>query len=358
MKILLFPFALIYHFVLFLRHKLFDIGILPSESFGLPVICIGNLNLGGTGKTPHTEYIIRLFMKQHEIAVLSRGYKRKTKGFILGSSEKTSDEVGDEPKQYISKFPNITVAVDEQRRSGIKQLLKLQKPPEIILLDDAFQHRYVKPGLNILLTDYHNLYTKDYLVPAGRLRDIKSSAKRADIIVVTKTPAVFSPFIEQNLLESLKPKRSQTIYYSFLKYGNLKPVSNSNKLSIPRSISTILLITGIENPYPLKEHLNNKCIDLIHMPFSDHHVYSEKEINDIVYSYNAIIGRNKIIITTEKDAARLADSPYFRSLENLPLFFQPIEIGFHQKTGISFDEYISDYVRKNLTNKQLHQRKD
>jgi tetraacyldisaccharide 4'-kinase len=356
MRILLFPLALLYHALLVIRHMLFDIGILPSESFNLPVIGVGNLNLGGTGKTPHTEYLIRLFWKTHKVAVLSRGYKRKTKGFLLGTSESTAEDLGDEPKQYLNKFTDITVAVDEQRRRGIKQLLKMENPAEIIFLDDAFQHRYVKPGLNILLTDYHNLYTKDFLVPAGRLRDIKSSAKRADIIVVTKTPSVFSPFIEQSLLESLKPKKGQLIFYSYIKYGNLKPVNNLNQIIIPRSISSILLVTGIENPYPLKEYLNNKCIDLIHISFPDHHEYTEKDLSDIAYNFDKIIGRNKLIITTEKDAARLTDSPYFRTLENLPLFYQPIEIGFHKRSGISFDEYINDYVRKNSPDKRLHKR--
>ncbi|PKP52593.1 MAG: tetraacyldisaccharide 4'-kinase [Bacteroidetes bacterium HGW-Bacteroidetes-1] len=354
MKLLLFPFTLIYQLVLSIRHLLFNLGILHSESFEIPVISVGNLSMGGTGKTPHIEYLVRLLKKNYRVAILSRGYGRKTKGFVLGNDQMTSMEIGDEPKQYLQKFSDITVAVDEKRRNGIRKLLNSPNSPHLILLDDAFQHRYVKPGLNILLTDYHNLYTKDYIVPAGNLRDNISAAKRADIIVVTKTPAIFSPFIERDLYASIKPTPDQKLFFSYIQYGNLTSVVKSNKIYVPRSIGTILLLTGIANPYPLKEYLNDKCNDIMHMDFPDHHPYTEKDFQKIASNFDSIIGKNKMIVTTEKDAMRLTDSPYFRTLENLPLFFVPIEIRFHDRGGSSFDEMLLEYVRKNHENYRLY----
>lgn len=350
------PFAWVYQVLLIIRHLFFDLGIFPSERFSVPVISVGNLSLGGTGKTPHIEHIAYLLEKKYRLAILSRGYKRKTKGFIVANQTMTVADLGDEPQQYFNKFKNITIAVDERRRRGIQRLLLTENPPEIILLDDAFQHRFVKPGLNILLTDFHQLYTNDYLLPVGTLRDSVAAAKRADVIVVTKTPSVFSPFTEKDLIDRIRPRKHQKLFFSFIKYGKMKPVgkvSTQVAFSPSKSIGTILLITGIANPYPLKEYLASKCNDLVHFNFPDHYVFTEKNLKDIADNFNNIIGKNKMIITTEKDATRLTESPYFCEIESMPIYYVPIEIGFHKREGISFEEYLNEYVRKNHTDNKL-----
>ncbi len=350
MKILLLPFSWVYHFVVFLRHLFFDIGLLRVHSFDLPIIGVGNLSVGGTGKTPHIEYLIRLLKQDFRIATLSRGYGRTTKGFILAGVETKAGIIGDEPRQFSLKFPEVSVAVDEDRVHGVSTLLKSDPTPELILLDDAFQHRYIKAGLNLLLTDYHQLYTEDYLLPAGRLRDSKAAARRADIIIVTKTPNVFSPFIAEDLRSRLKPLPHQRLFFSFIKYGNFEPLRQSESVFVPKSVSSILLVTGIANPYPLKEFLLSKCTELLELAYPDHHIYSEKDFHHIVNTFESIIGKNKLIITTEKDAVRFRDSDYFRIIEKLPVFYVPIEVGFHKNQGYTIDEMINDYVRKNSRN--------
>lgn len=346
MKIFWMPLAWLYHLVLFFRHLSYDTGLISSRAYAFPVICVGNLSLGGTGKTPHIEYLIRLLKPAWRIATLSRGYGRITRGYLEATPDLTASEIGDEPRQFASKFPDISVAVDERRVRGIQKLRKKTSPPEIVLLDDAFQHRKVKAGLNLLLTDYHQLYSDDFLFPAGQLRDTKSSAKRAQAIIVTKTPAIFSPFLEENLRSRLKPKHDQLLFFSYIKYGGFVPVSSKEKNCLTKNPSSILLVTGIANAYPLKEHLGTRCNELVEISYPDHHAYTEKDFLKISNAFGAILGKNKLIVTTEKDAMRFKDSPYFRILENLPLCYVPIEVAFHQNKGIQFDEYILDYVRK------------
>ncbi|MDD3637477.1 MAG: tetraacyldisaccharide 4'-kinase [Bacteroidales bacterium] len=345
MRIILLPFLWIYQLVLILRHALYDWGVFRSTSFKIPVVCVGNLSMGGTGKTPHIEYLIRLFANKYKTAVLSRGYGRSTKGFLLAKGEMTYRDIGDEPMQYFKKFKNVTVAVDEKRVRGVNTLLNSPSPPEIILLDDAFQHRAIRAGLNILLTDFHNLYPNDFLFPAGHLRDITAAAKRADIIIVTKTPKVFSPFTRRRLIEIIQPKPSQTLYFSYLSYGRMIPVGETRQTATPRRISTILLFCGIANPYPLQDFLQNKCTELITVDFPDHHIYTQKDMHHIVNEYENILGKNKIIVTTEKDAMRLIDSPYFSLFKNIPLFYVPIEVNFHEDEQQSFDQQLNEYVR-------------
>ena len=228
MRKLLLPISFIYAFVLFLRHKLYDWGILKSKSFNIPNICVGNLNLGGTGKTPHIEYLVRLLSEEYKIAVLSRGYGRKTKGYILANDSHNHNDIGDEPLQYHKKFNNIVVAVDEDRCEGVTRLLKEEYQPQLILLDYAYQHRKIKAGLNILLTDYYNLYSNNHLVPTGILRDIKKAANRADIIVVTKSPNVISPYNKRDVENSLKPLPHQKVFYSYIDYQEFKPFSKTS----------------------------------------------------------------------------------------------------------------------------------
>ena len=230
-KIILFPVACLYGFVVGIRNKLFDWKLLPSKSFNIPVISIGNLSTGGTGKTPHTEYLAALLKEKYKVAILSRGYRRKTRGFIMVTPELTQLDIGDEPMQYMKKFPDVVIAVDEDRKRGIAKILASKPDTEVILLDDAFQHRYVKPGKSIILTDYHHLFVNDYLLPSGMLRERIKGARRADLIVVTKTPKVFSPITRRNLVKELNPERHQQLFYSHVAYESpvpLKLCSNQN----------------------------------------------------------------------------------------------------------------------------------
>ena len=351
MRLLLYPFSLIFHFVLSVRHLLYDMGILKSTSYAIPTIGVGNLSLGGTGKTPTVEYLTRLLLPDYRIAILSRGYKRKRKGAFILDKDTKADQAGDESRQYKLKFPEVTVAVAENRNKGMQLLLRLNPPPTAVLLDDVFQHRAIKPGLNILLTDYHKLYPDDYLLPAGNLRDTQYAAKRADVIVVTKTPKVLSPYVKDEIIRAIKPGLTQKVFLSYLEFSTPYVIGAPSKPRVFKEVSSILLVTGIVNPYPLLEHLRRKCTDLFHKSFSDHHSFKEKDLLDIRKTFEHIIGRNKIIVTTEKDAARLADSPYFSHLEDLPVLVQPVRMAFHPSEYGSFDQTILNYVRKAAANR-------
>ena len=326
---------------------LFNIGILKSESFPVPIIGVGNLSLGGTGKTPFVEYLVSLLIEEKQIATLSRGYGRETKGFLLAKPESSYKDIGDEPMQYFHKFGNtITVAVDEKRRNGIRQLLKLNKKPEIVLLDDSFQHRYVKPGLSILLTDYHKLYPDDYLLPAGTLRDTISAARRADIIIVTKTDRILSPFIRKDIVKKINAKPHQQLFFSYITYSNFVSFPGVKKYATKKKPSLIILFSGIANPAPLVEHVRLMCGELITFHFEDHHVYQEKDLVKIKREYDEAFINNKIILTTEKDAMRLINSPYFCLIKNLPLYYIPIRVKIHKEDRQRFTNQIIEYVKK------------
>lgn len=348
MRKLLLPISFIYSIVLFLRHKLFDWGILKSKSYNIPNICVGNLNLGGTGKTPHIEYLARLLSDNYKIAVLSRGYGRKTKGFLIADSSHSHEDIGDEPLQYFKKFNKITIAVDEDRCNGIEKLLHREETPQIILLDDAYQHRKIKPGLNVLLTDYYNLYSNDNLVPSGNLRDIKKAAKRAEIIVVTKSPEVLTPYYERDVENSLKLLPHQKLFYSYIEYQDFQPFSKCSYNINIKDTKTVLLLCGIANTYSLENHIKRKYNTISFMKFDDHHDFTEKDIDRIIERYNHMIGRNKVIITTEKDAMRLQNSSFINKLDNIPVFTIPIKIKFHNKGNSNFDDEILNYVKNNL----------
>ena len=351
-RIILFPFAWIYGLIIHIRHRLFNLKILKSESFPIPVIGVGNISLGGTGKTPFVEYIIRLLIKDYKIATLSRGYGRKTKNFIIGDQFSKYQDVGDEPMQYIKKFgKKITVSVIERRRAGIKTLIENDNKLDLVLLDDAFQHRYVKPGLSILLTEYHNIYSGDYLLPVGRLRDVKKAAKRADIIVVTKTDRVLSPIVRADIEAKLKPEKYQKLLFSYLCYGKLVVLPGWDKYEIPSTLGTVILFTGIAYAYPLKDHLYKQCSDLQIIDFPDHHVYSRKDFQRIRKLYDDSFTQKKIVVTTEKDAMRLINSPYFSELTSVPVFYLPVEVKLHNGDEEIFNEQILNYVEKNRRNR-------
>jgi tetraacyldisaccharide 4'-kinase len=290
-----FPFSLIYALVVYVRNLLYDIGFFKSITYKTPTVCVGNLSVGGTGKTPMIEYLIRL-MGEKEVAILSRGYKRRSKGFLVATQNCSVEDLGDEPFQLYKKFPQITIAVDSDRRNGIEQLQNSIKP-EVILLDDAFQHRRVKPSFSILLTAYDNLFFNDWYLPTGNLRDSKLEKKRADIIIVTKCPESLLKDERTSIYKRLKPTKNQKVLFCSLKYANVfKNAKGTIELSALKS-EKIALVTGIASPKPLVSHLKGLDAEFKHFEFSDHHYFSNKEI-DQFRDFN-------IILTTEKDYVRL-----------------------------------------------------
>lgn len=348
MNILLAPFAWIYALVLSIRNWLYDCGILKSRSFSVPTICIGNLALGGTGKTPHTEYLIRFLKDKVNVAVLSRGYGRMTKGYLLAKEDSGYEDLGDEPLQYHHKFKDILVAVDENRCEGVDNLMEFAPDTNVILLDDAYQHRQIKPGLSILLTEYYNIYKNDRLVPAGKLRDVKSAAKRADIIIVTKSPRVLLPYDKRDMVNMIDAKPYQKIFFTYIDFQDLVPVNETARSTKLQDIKSVYLFCGIANPYPLEDHLKRKYNTLITNYYDDHHCFTDTDIDVILDGFNSVIGKNKIIVTTEKDLMRLTKVSYLSRFENVPLFTIPIEVRFNDKKEEEiFNNLILEYVGKN-----------
>lgn len=325
---------------------MFDWGFIKSKSYKIPIICVGNIALGGTGKTPHVEYLINLLKDKFKVAVLSRGYGRNTSGFIIADNKMTYKKIGDEPMQYLHKYPEIIVSVDEDRCEGVERLLRLKKEqrPDVILLDDAYQHRRIRPGLNILLTDFHNIYSKDDLVPAGTLRDIKHAAKRADIIIVTKSPSVLSPYDRQYAKDSMKPLFRQKVFFSSIRYKSYCPLNKFSQGFDPENASNVLLFCGIANPELLLDFLRRKHNNITTFYFNDHHCFTREDVKKIVNDYKRAIGKDTIVVTTEKDAMRLVNTPYFTYFKNIPIYSIPIEVYFSEKDNDKFNSTILDYV--------------
>lgn len=359
LRIILFPFSILYGCIAFIRNKFYDIGIFASKEFEIPTISVGNLTVGGTGKTPHIEYLIRLLKPEFYIATLSRGYGRKTTGFVLSDTQSTAKDIGDEPLQFKKKFSGLRVAVDGQRVRGIKNLLKEFPSLQTILLDDAFQHRAVKPGLNIVLTDFSKLYLNDYVVPTGSLREFKSGIQRADIIIVTKCPEILLPIERKRLLTEINPMPHQHVYFSYIKYGDFIPVigDGTNPLAkeyyFERNFSMALL-TGIANTKPLEYYLKDKVKNIIPIKYNDHHHFKNADMDSIQKIFNNIASANKIILTTEKDAMRLKNPEYAEVVKHLPLFYIPIEIEFHNRDKQEFNEQLLHYVRANQKHSSIH----
>jgi len=321
---------------------LFDIRVLPSAKFEIPVISVGNLIAGGSGKTPTVEYLVRLLGENSNIATLSRGYKRKTKGFRLAGENETVETLGDEPLQYHQKFTRINVAVCEKRKTGILELIKNVAELYTVILDDAFQHRFVKPQLSILVTDYFKLYTQDWLLPLGRLREPISGRKRADIIVVTKTPRIFSPIVRKQLIEDVKPFPGQLVCFSYINYHPFEPVfkGHCDFSSKTENVYSILMISGIGNPGPMEEYLRRLCTDLEILEFPDHHQFIEKDLLMLKDKYKHLPTKRKIIVTTEKDAKRLQNAEAEAILGDLPIFYTPITFEFHPTDKLVFDKAV------------------
>ena len=352
---LLYPFSLIYGVVTYIRNKLFDWQILPSKSFDVPVIAIGNLSVGGTGKTPHTEYLIRMLQAHdYKVAVVSRGYKRKTKGFVPATENSTAQEIGDEPFQMKKKFPSLIVAVDEKRARGIEKLLELYPDIDVVLLDDAFQHRWVKAGFYILITNYFKPFNKDFLLPTGNLRECRSGARRADMLIVSKSPVVLSPIVRKEFVQHINQFHSNKILFSKVRHKKIKAFPG---LDIPTNIDrvkNIIVFTGIADPYLLETYLKKYCdyLDTIHFP--DHFDYSLNDIDLIKERFIRHYSKNKILVTTEKDVGRLLKKEIVESIKELPLYYVPIEIEFQGDDKEHFENKILTYVEKNKRNSQLH----
>lgn len=344
-KVFLLPLSFIYGLLTGTRNFLFHIGILKSKSFNIPIICVGNITVGGTGKTPHTELLIAELKKKFRVACLSRGYKRKTSGFILADANSTAREIGDEPMQIKNKFPDILVACDSKRVRGIEKLLALAEPPEVIILDDAFQHRYVQADKNIVLVDYNRPVYNDLLLPAGRLRENISALKRADYIIFTKCPPNLQPIERRILSKHLKIKPYQQLYFTTLTYGPLRSLSSKAEKITPTEHSTILCITGIAQPGPYIEHLKTFTEDILELRYPDHHNFSPKDIQQIEKTFEEIGNKEKYIFTTEKDATRLKGSNLPKGLKR-SIYYIPVVPAFIHQDNLLLNE-ISEYVRKN-----------
>ena len=357
-QLLLLPLAMLFGMITLVRNKLFDWKVLPSQVFEVPLISVGNLSAGGTGKTPHVSYIAKLLCGSFTIAILSRGYKRKTSGFHLASDRSTYLDIGDEPLQYKRNFKDLIVAVDESRRSGIEILIKNFPDLDAIILDDAFQHRYVKPGISILTTDFHNLYPNDILLPSGNLRESICGAKRADIIIVTKTPSVLSPITVRRLTNLLKPGKNQHLFFTYIDYGELVPFNSSAAKYSLEDIRHVIVFSGIANSYPLKDYLGTVFSNVYSLDFHDHHSYSTRDLLRVSRAFGNILSRNKIIVTTEKDAMRLHNEELRAILEELPVYYIPVEVKFHNEDNIIFDALIKDYVRENKRSNGISGNKD
>ena len=356
------PLTLLYRIVTGIRNKLFEWKILPSEEFDIPIISVGNLTVGGTGKTPHTEYLIKLLKDKHKVALLSRGYKRKTKGFQLATTDSTAKEIGDEPYQIKKKFPDIHVAVDADRRHGIHQLCEstATENTEVILLDDAFQHRYVTPGINIVLMDYNRPIYEDTLMPTGMLREPASSLYRAHVIITTKCPKDIKPIDYRIVAKNLELRPYQRLFFTAFSYGDMVAFNDPTRHRALSSLSKqthILLVTGIATAAPLVEKLRESTDRITHMEYGDHHNFSRSELHLISNTFAKIDATDRLIITTEKDAARLSTCQLDESIVD-HLYILPIEVEFLQGQQESFNNYITDYVSKNSRNRIVHQRAD
>ncbi len=334
MRFLLLPISWIYGSVVFLRNRLYDWGIFKTNEFAVPLIVIGNLAVGGTGKTPHTEYLIRLLSDKKRVAVLSRGYGRKTKGFVLATAQSTPREIGDEPYQIYNKFPHILLAVCEDRALGINTLLSSETPPEVILLDDAFQHRKIKAGLNIVLTQYVRPFFKDYMIPTGKLRDNKREIKRAQVLIYTKVPESekkqlhkFAKLSAQNLVE----------YYSSFDYQGCIPFFDADKLKTESS--KVILVTGIANPDQIAEYVAKNHEIVHHFAYRDHCDFSDEIVNEILKKKRSFANERISVLTTEKDFVKLK----FFVCDEDDFYYVPITVKFLEKTE-EFDQLITTYI--------------
>ncbi|MCU0461783.1 MAG: tetraacyldisaccharide 4'-kinase [Bacteroidales bacterium] len=360
-SIFLYPFSLIYGLITGLRNFFYNAEILKSHEFSIPVICVGNITVGGTGKTPHTEYLAGLLRKDFKVAILSRGYKRKSSGFLFANPASTAEDIGDEPLQMYRKFPEITVAVDSNRVRGVKTILKERPETGVIILDDGFQHRRITPGYSILLSDFERLMIRDHLLPYGNLRESLNNMNRADIILITKSPKNISPIQRRLLVKEVNKRPYQNLYFTTLQYN--EPVNVFDGSSPESDILSgsgsencgVVLVTGIANPKTLTDHLQKKFTEFIHLPFEDHHTFTIKDMQKIVDAWTSLKCTRKYILTTEKDAVRLREFTNIAEQIRSSFFYVPLKIEFLNDDRAEFDNMIIDYVRKNKRNNRVSQ---
>jgi len=346
-RFLLLPISLLYWLGISIRNWLYDRGVFNTTSFGLPVICVGNLSVGGTGKSPMVEYLLFTLKGTFKMATLSRGYKRRTKGYALANENSTALELGDEPMQFFLKFPEIPIAVGEERIVAIPQLLHDKPETEVVILDDAFQHRAIKAGLNILLSDSSNLFTRDFYLPTGDLRDQKKSYKRAQVLIITKCNPGMDETEKQKITNEIKPIQGQEIFFTTTKYG--VPYHLISKKTIEmNSVDEVLLVSGIANPFHLKKMLEDSCRSYTMLHYSDHYIFTVDDLKEIKKKFEKLQAFSKYILTTEKDAVRLIK--FREELQNLPVYVIPIEHYFLFNEGIKFNKLITDFIQ-NFTRK-------
>lgn len=361
LRLLLYPVSLIYGLIISLRNFFYDYKIFSSYEFDIPVISIGNITVGGTGKTPHTEYLVELLRKQFAVTTISRGYKRKSKGYLEVKTSSTATEVGDEPLQIKLKYENVQVVVDEKRVHAIEEIQKQKNEdlPDVIILDDAFQHRSVSPGINIVLIDYNRPIETDSMLPYGNLRESKWQIRRASIIIYTKCPQEISPITRRIIMKDIYLRPYQNLFFTTMVYQPITPVFINNAIKTPvlkEEKVSILLVTGIANPEHLFKYLNTFTDDITLLKFPDHHNFNSSNINQILQKFEAINSTKKVIITTEKDSMRLKDMDLSDIMKE-HLFYIPLKIKFLDSEGKNFDDKIVTYVRENKSNRELHKRK-
>ena len=348
---LLFPFSLLYGLVVIIRNWCYDAGILKSRGFRLPVISVGNLDIGGAGKTPMTEYLVHLFKDNYKLATLSRGYGRVTQGYVAATAFSTASQIGDEPAQFKHKFPDITVAVCEKRVEGIKQLTPGHN---LILLDDAYQHRAVKPGLSILLFDYNRIDEPHLLLPAGNMREPFSGRWRADIMVISKCPEHLTADEQAAMEEKISPLPYQSLFFTTVSYCSFEDRAGKRTNTTIDADTTVFLLTGIANPKPLVQYIKNYTSKLIHHNYPDHHRFTLKNITKLADEFSACETQKKVIITTEKDAQRLLEHERLPVVKHLPFLVIPIGIRFLDNGGQQFDQLVTEYVREHTGNHLIH----
>ena len=341
-RVLLLPFALLYGIIIIIRNFLYTTKILKSAVFNFPLICVGNLVVGGTGKSPMVEYLVELLYPHFKIATLSRGYKRKTKGYALAHENTTALDIGDEPMQFHIKYPEVPVAVGEERIVAIPQLLHDKPETQAIILDDAFQHREVKAGLNILLTQYDDLYTRDFFMPTGDLRDQRGSAERAEIIIVTKCPADMDVAEKKEIQKELDLNKKQQLFFTAIQYGYCYHIVTRELRAITDQ-DEVLLVCGIADPKPLKQYISEHSFTYYQMEFGDHHIFRIDDLRDIKRKFESIAAEKKMIITTEKDAVRLMK--FSEELIQIPLYVLPVRHHFLFNEEQQFNTTVIDFIK-------------
>lgn len=343
-KIILAPFSLLYGIGVSTRNGLYRLGLLKAVEFNVPVISVGNLSVGGAGKTPHIEYLIRLLKAYLNVSTLSRGYRRKTKGFLVVEPRMNAEQVGDEPLQFKRKYPDILVTVSESRTFAIPQIMSLRPDMQVVLLDDAFQHRSVKPGLNILLTEYSHPFTSDFLLPSGRLREWRSAYHRADVIIVSKCPRVLEAKEKESFRETIEPLPHQKLFFSYYDYGLPYYMFNAQQRVKLEEDVQVLLICAIARTDYLVEYLESK-VDYVHvLEYEDHHYFSSHDVANLHKVFDQMETKKKVIITTEKDAMRLEMHRKYLIEKRLPIFAIPVQVAFHFEEGPIFDQEVKDFL--------------